>query len=259
MSTAQEPGALVTSRDLVLLRTLDQTRVLDGSLMKTVGGFASVRRTNRRLLKLVRAGVVRRWFLGTASGGRKAIYGLSPKGARLIGATLRGLVSWRADALITTSQFLAHQEAVNAVFMLARFGVLPAGCSCVRWQSFREPLSPSVPLVPDAYFETIRDGAAYPMFLEVDRGTESSRIWLRKVELYLRLALGGEFERQFHERRFRVLAVFPSERRMEAVRRTVAKRTDKLFWFSTDDRLRQEGLCGSAWLRAKGAERISLP
>jgi hypothetical protein len=258
MKAIRDIGTVLTSRDLLLLKTLVTTRVLDGEQMKIVGGFASIRRTNRRLLKLVRAGVVRRWFVGTKSGGQKAIYGLSPQGANLIGEPAQGLISWKQDALITTSQFLAHQQAVNAVFMLARFHPLPEGCSCERWRIFSEVISPSVPLMPDGYFEITQGGGVYPMFLEVDLGTESSTVWKRKVELYLKLALTGEFDRSFHQQRFRVLAVFPSERRMEAIRRTVAKRTEKLFWFSTEGRMRQEGLCGRVWLRPKGAVQLPL-
>jgi hypothetical protein len=258
MTTVKDVGTVITARDLLLLRTLVLTRVLDGDQVKTIGGFPSVRRTNRRLLKLVRAGLLKRWFVGTAGGGQRALYGLSPQGASLIGATAQGLIPWKQDALITSSQFLAHQQAVNAVFIRARFHPLPVGLSCDRWMTFREALSPSVPLVPDAYFEIAKEGTVHPMFLEVDLGTESSTVWKRKVELYLKLALGGEFERVFHGKRFRVLVVLHSQRRLEAIRRTVAKRTEKLFWFSTQDELTEQGLCNPIWLRPSGTLRIPL-
>ncbi len=176
----------------------------------------------------------------------------------MIGETRQRLIPWRQDSLITSSQFLAHQQAVNAVFIQARFRPLPSGLSCERWMTFREPLSPSVPLLPDGYFELIQGSVVHPMFLEVDLGTESSRVWKRKVELYLKFALGGEFERLFHQKRFRVLVVLHSERRMEALRQTVAKRTEKLFWLSTQDDVSREGLCSSIWLRPIGTERIPL-
>lgn len=258
MTTVRQIGTITTSRDLFIFRTLAVTRVLDGEQVGTVGGFRSVRRTNRRLLKLVHAGFLKRWFVGTASGGQKAIYGLSPHGATLIGEIRRGLIPWKQDSLITSSQFLAHQQAVNAVFIQARFRHLPSGLVCQRWMTFREPLSPSVALMPDGYFELVQGSAVHPMFLEVDLGTESSKVWKGKVELYLKFALGGEFERMFHEKRFRVLVVLHSERRMEAIRKTVAKRTEKLLWFSTQDDLTREGLCSPIWLRPSGTERIPL-
>jgi len=258
MSTVKDVGTLITARDLRLLRTLLIARVLDSEQVKTIGGFGSVRRTNRRLLKLVQAGFLKRWFVGTEAGGQKAIYGLSPHGASRIGEPKQGLIPWKQDAFITSSQFLAHQHAVNEIFIQAQYRPLPAGLTSERWMNLREPLSPSVPLVPDGYFEIVQAGAVHPMFLEVDLGTESSKIWKRKVERYLTLAIGGEFEGLLQRKRFRVLVVFCSPRRLEAVRRTVSRRTEKLFWFSTLEQLSAEGLCGPVWLRPLGVERIPL-
>lgn len=125
MRRAFTSGIVLTPRDLLVLRTLVITRVLDSEQVRTIAGFLSVRRTNRRLLKLVQAGLLRRWFVGTESGGQRALYGLSPQGAAHIGESSRGLIHWKHDALITSSQFLAHQQAVNAVFIEARFKPLP--------------------------------------------------------------------------------------------------------------------------------------
>jgi len=96
------------------------------------------------------------------------------------------------------------------------------------------------------------------MFLEVDLGTETSKIWRRKVEWYLKFALSGDFERMFRERRFRILIVLHSSRRLEVVRNVIAERTDKLFWFSTQDQIRSEGLLAPIWLRPNGNDRRPL-
>jgi hypothetical protein len=194
------------------------------------------------------------------SGGQRALYGLSRQGSLRIGENPSGLIHWKTDALITNSQFLAHQQAVNAVFIQARFRPLPTGVACRDWLSFKVPLSASVPLVPDGYFEIVMDSenAVHPMFVEADLGTESSTIWMRKVELYLKLAIGGEFERRFRQKRFRVLVLLPSERRREALRKAIARRTDKLFWFGTLDDLGREGLCAPIWLRPVGEEKLRL-
>jgi hypothetical protein len=260
MRSHQPAGIVLTARDLLVLRTLLVARVLDGEQVKIIAGFTSTRRTNRRLLKLVRAGLLRRWFVGTESGGRRALYGLSPQGAIRIGENPSRLIHWKQDALITSSQFLTHQQAVNAALIQARFQPLPMGVACREWLNFKIPISASVPLIPDGYFEILMvpDNSAHPMFVEVDLGTESSTVWMRKVELYLKFAIGGEFERQFHQKRFRVLVVLPSERRLQAVRRAIARRTDKLFWFSTLDDLRREGLFEAIWFRPVGEQRIRL-
>jgi hypothetical protein len=258
MKTSRDIRTVLTSRDLAVLRTLVIARVLDSEQIQIIARFTSVRRTNRRLLKLVRAGVLRRWFVGTASGGQKAIYGLSPTGARLLEEPTHGLITWKQNALITTSQFLTHQQAINRVFIRARYQPLQEGCSCAEWQTFRKPISPSIPLVPDGFFEIVYGGVVHPMFLEADLGTESSGVWKRKADLYLKLAVTKEFEHMFDKARLRVLVVVSSDRRMNGLWRVISQRTDKLFWFTTEDRMELEGLCGPIWMRPKLNELIPL-
>lgn len=259
MTTVKNVGTIVTARDRELFQALVTTRVLDGEQVKAVCRFSSVRRTNRRLLKLVQAGLLKRWFVGTAAGGQKALYGLSPQGAHVIGEPVQRLIPWKQDSVVTTSQFLDHQLAINAVFILARYRPLPSGIVCQKWMKFGEPLSASVQLVPDGYFELLQGGATHSFFLEVDLGTESSSVWKAKVERYLGFGKGREFQRLFGQGLFRVLVVFRSERRLQEVRRRVAVRTDRLFLFTTLDQLTQQGLCGAIWLRANGTEKRPLP
>lgn len=258
MTTILNAGTVITDRDLELFRVLATARVLDAAQVGVVGSFQSLRRTNRRLLKLVRAGLLKRWFLSAAGGGQRAVYGLSLQSANLIGESRSGVLRFKHDSLITHSEFLAHQQAVNAIFLLFKFRPLPAGFSYERWLTFREPFSRAVPLMPDGFCEVRREQVIHPMFLEVDLGTERLPIWRRKVELYLKFATGGEFEQRFHAKRFQVLVVLPSERRLDAVRGTVAKRTDKLFWFATQDDIGTHGLGTTIWLRPSGTERLSL-
>jgi hypothetical protein len=71
---------ILQERDLHLFRELAVMRVVDREQAKIVAGFASTSRANARLLALIRAGMLRRFFLGSG-GGRKALYVLSPKGA----------------------------------------------------------------------------------------------------------------------------------------------------------------------------------
>jgi len=258
MNAMHDPGMFVTPRDLALFRALALARVLDADQVATVCKFRSVRRTNRRLLKLVRAGLLRRWFIGSSTGGPKALYGLSPQSAALIGEARGTLVHWKRDAVLTGNLFLTHQQAVNEMLIQVRFQPLPPDFVCERWTNFHEPISRSVPLMPDGYFEVRQRDTVFPMFLEMDLGTETSKAWRRKAELYLKFALGGEFERIFLVKRFQVLVVLPSTRRMEAVRETIAKRTEKLFWLSTRDQVRSEGFMAPIWLRPVGHAKVPL-
>lgn len=80
-------------------------RVVDREQAIIAGGFNSTTRVNTRLLALTRAGLLRRFFLGTNAGNRKAIYALSHKGAALIGATPRGRDGQETDCLSLISSF----------------------------------------------------------------------------------------------------------------------------------------------------------
>src|SRR5580698_4324139 len=119
MTTILNVGTVATARDRELFRTLAITRILDASQIQVVGGFTSLRRTNRRLLKLVGSGLLKRWFRSASGVGQKAFYGLSLHSANLIGEPRARVVRWPHDSLITYSEFFAHQQAVNAVFLQA--------------------------------------------------------------------------------------------------------------------------------------------
>ena len=91
MAGNRRVGIVLQERDRRLLSELGVMRVIDGEMTKIVGGFASRRRVNRRLLKLTRAGLLRSFFVGSTAHGRKAVYTLSPKGSDLVNAKLGGI------------------------------------------------------------------------------------------------------------------------------------------------------------------------
>src|ERR1700722_11132497 len=75
-------GIVIQERDRQLLRELAVMRVIDREQAKGVAGFGSTHRANTRLLHLTKAGLLRRFFLGTKGGGQKALYALSRNGAK---------------------------------------------------------------------------------------------------------------------------------------------------------------------------------
>jgi hypothetical protein len=246
---------LLTDRDLRLLRAFPEAKLLDREQIQQLFTFGSITRVNDRLSKLHAAGLLRRYFLGTAAGGRKALYALSPRGAAAIG---RDKV-WkfqRADGeLLVGDVFVEHQLAVNWCWISLKCG---PESSLIRFLRFNEPISPSLPLAPDGYAELKVRDVVQPVFLEVDLGTETSRVWDRKIELYLKLAASGEFQRIFQQPRFKVPVVCTSERRMESLRRIVRKHTAKLFYFSLLKTIKRDGMVASHWLRPEGAAHHPL-
>ena len=155
--------------------------------------------------------------------------------------------------------FLKHQLEINRVHLLVQYTSIPArGWWFGRWQSFQKPLSPTVPLIPDGYFEIGSQQGFRPVFLEVDLGTEAVPVVAKKASLYLQLATSGEFSQAFGRSQFRVLVITTSERRLQNLRAPIAKLTDKIFWFATLDTVSPEKFWSAAWLRPTGDQLQSL-
>ena len=223
---------ILQERDLHLLRELAVMRVVDREQAKIVAGFGSTSRANVRLLALTRAGMFRRFFLGSG-GGRKALYMLSRKGAQTAQVPPRG-PRRSHDAVLVADYFVGHQLAVNTIYCALRYSVIPSPqMTFNRWASFHEPVVPGIPLIPDGYVEFMTPKGITACFLEVDLGHESQTIWKRKAEHYLELALSGKYREHFGNERFRVLVLANSERRLHSIRKTVRAITQKIFWFAT--------------------------
>ncbi len=242
---------IIQPRDLELLRELAVMRVADRELVKIAARFHSTTRVNTRLLALTRAGLLRRFFLGSG-GGRKALYALSMKGAHLAQVPYRG-PRRRQNEMLVADFFVQHQLTINAVYCGLKFGTIPVPrVRFVNWLAFHEPLVANLSLIPDGYVEFATPSGIDASFIEVDLGHEGLAVWKEKTRHYVQLALSGKYERQFKQSRFRVLVLANSERRLHSIRAAVAVVTQKIFWFATLDGVRGEKFFGPVWLRPVG-------
>jgi hypothetical protein len=233
-------------------------RVLDREQAKVIAGFGSTTRANARLLALTRAGLLRRFFLGTNGAGQKALYALSPKGAQLVSVPLRA-PRRRKDESLVADFVVQHQLTVNELYCAVKYQSLPLeGFSFRRWIAFHEPVIPGLRLIPDGYAEWQTPTGVQGAFFEIDLGHEGLTIWKEKVRNYLQLAVSHEFERRFSQSRFRVLVVAPSERRLRSIRSTVVAATQKVFWFASLEAIRAHGFFAPVWARPTGDERRPL-
>jgi hypothetical protein len=247
-------GLVVQPRDRRLFEEFAIMRVIDREQAKIVAGFGSTTRANARLLALVRAGLLRRFFL--ASG--KALYVLSDKGSRLASVPLRG-PRRRTDEVLVADLFIEHQLAINGVYCAMKYGAIPVpGVQYQRWFPFHEPITKSIPLIPDGYVEFATPAGILAAFVEVDLGQERGPVWKDKASNYLRLALSGDFERLFGVNRFRVLVFANSERRLRSLRKTIAAVTQKLFWLTTLHAVHSQSLFSSVWYRPTGEIATAL-
>jgi hypothetical protein len=258
MTGNKRVGIVVQERDRHLLSEVGVMRIIDRETGKIVAGFGSTTRANTRLLALTRAGLLRRFFVGSIGAGRKAVYTLSPKGAELVAAKLGG-IHRAAGRLVLGDRFVQHQTGVNEIYVALKYRPAPnsfAGLS--RWLTFRQSISGAIKLTPDAYLEMRIGDTLRAIFLEVDLGTEALSEWQKKATYYLQLAVSGEFLKRFRQPQFRVLVVASSDRRIANIRSTIAKSTDKIFWFTTFEIINRDGFWSPIWLRPSGDQRHSL-
>jgi hypothetical protein len=256
--TGNNKGIVLQERDRRLLRALADLRVVDREQAKCVAGFRSTTRANARLLALVRAGLLRRFFLGTVGRARKALYAMSKTGANLIGVPCRGPRRGQ-DTILAADVFVNHQLKINELYCRLKHEAIPiAGVTFLRWRSFYEPLAQGVSLIPDGYAEVAIPNRTLAMFLEVDLGNESRSVWQRKVQAYLQYAVSDNFAATFGQTQFRTLVVAHSERRLASLKSATAALTDKIFWFATFDDIYREGFWSAIWRRPTGDGRQPL-
>jgi len=255
--TGTETSVVIQKRDLTLLAELLILRLVLCLQTVAIGLFRSRRRAHDRLSRLVAAGVLRRYFIGTVSSGRKAIYALSTKGAALIGAP-KPRIHYRRDQLITADQFVSHQLQINEVFLTCKYRALPRDVRFEFWRTFSQPLAEHIRLIPDGYCQLINAGGARCLFLEVDLGTESLRIWKEKIQMYIQLAISGDFQRLFNQPQFRVAVIAPSERRLKNIVRLIAQHTDKIFWLGSLENINSENFWSAVWRRPNSDQLHSL-
>jgi Replication-relaxation len=251
--TGNEGARIVLQpRDKHLLEELVTMRVIDREQAKLVARFGSTTRANARLLALHRVGLVHRFFQGTAAGGKKALYALSTKGARLIGAPTPPKLRYGNDELLATNFFVAHQLQVNSVYCTVRYRPIPfSDVSFARWLNFPQPIAPR--LTPDGYFELKTPDSVLGSFVEVDLGYEGSAVWREKTQSYLRYAASGEFPKRFHQTRFRVLVMANRESRVLFLSKLIGHFTDKIFWLANFESIDQDAFWSSSWRRPSDA------
>ena len=248
---------VIQDRDRHLLEELATMRVVDREQAKIVCGFGSTTRVNTRLLALTRAGLLRRFFLGTTAGGTKGLYALSAKGAKLVGVPLRGPQRPK-DEPRAVDFFVTHQLTVNDVYCALKYGKLPGQVSFREWRPFFGPIVPEIRLIPDGYVELATPAGILPAFIEIDRGGERGPVWGKKIAHYLQFAVRSIPKGDGFKRPFRVLVIASTERRAISIRTTAARVTDKIFWFAGLDAIRQDGLFAPIWLRPTGDTRLPL-
>jgi hypothetical protein len=152
--------------------------------------LAEIRRLRRQLSRLTELDVLAR--LERRVGGRKSgsgsyVYGLGLAGQRLVAGTDLGRVrppwtprpSWLAHALLVSELYVRLREAERrGQLEIVRFEAEP---NC--WRPFDSGYGMTV-LKPDAFIASLTPDYEQSHFVEVDRGTESPAMLVRKLDVY---------------------------------------------------------------------------
>lgn len=248
---------IIQPRDRLLLNEIATMQIIDRELAQIVAGFNSTTRANTRLLKLTRAGLLHRFFVGSVAAGRKAIYTLSKRGGILIGTAYRRISRSHGKTLVG-DLYIDHQMKINEFYVVVKHRPLPKDLRFARWCTFHQPLTQNSRLVPDGYFELLSTAGIRPMFLEIDLGHQSMKVWEQKTRHYLQFALSGDFPKIFPHNQFRVLVITTSERRLKKIRSVIAKQTDKIFWLSDFQTINRAGFWSAVWHRPTGDRALPL-
>jgi hypothetical protein len=244
-------------RDLALLKEIAQLQVIDREQARTIGAFGSQTRLNYRLAALRSLGLLKQFFVGLGPGTKKAVFCLTRKGAQVARVPYHR-TRIASGSVLGFDPFLIHRIAIADIYVSVIHKPVPEGAVAGAWQFFEKPLTPNTHLIPDGYFELETAGAPRGMFIEMDMGTETAKVWRKKVSEYLAFAVSGEFQKKFGPPQFRVLVVATSARRLLNLSRVISRMTPKIFWLATLEDIKASGPWSPIWFRPADDQKHSI-
>ena len=239
-------------RDIQVLLAVHDYRVLRRDQLQSLL-FPSRNTANERLKRLYQHGFLeRRWLpVEYGRGMSQAVYLLGRRGADLIAeceGMEQGDPGWKAGHNQVSSLFLQHTLMINDVRIAITLAAREAGYGVEKWMGESElkaigeqvyittagGRSRQVAVIPDGYLVLNLGYRRAHFFLEIDRGTVSSRRWRERIQAYLRYVGCGKYATRFGTRSLRVLTVATGERRVANLKRVTEDAGGRaLFWFTT--------------------------
>lgn len=261
---AQPPVLKLTARDKAVLASVYHYRVLTAHQIEVLH-FPSnspdtrTRRSacQRRLQKLFHHRYLARIIPPLVLGeGREVFsYALDTRGAdevaRISGQD-RATIGWKPKDNKLGPLFFQHMLAITEFRVSVDLLVAQDVLSEAQWvdeATLRvEPYLSKLPshtkrnrtayIIPDGYCQIRpqQDSNVAHFFLEVDRGTESNRVWADKMRAYRQFRDNGNSQEYFGTNKFRILALVSSERRLANLMR-VTEHIDPggYCWFALQD------------------------
>jgi hypothetical protein len=265
--SSQAPRCLLQDRDLALLEDLWRYRALTTSQLEQLRvsdpnpdlRFVSRLTLTRRLKLLFHGKYVRRLARPSITGMQEPVYLLDSEGAKSL-SLKHGEVTVRAPSQMPKLAALEHILSIN------QFRVsLTATCAAnpleiLGWQTSDEAkfrvAARKVTLIPDAGFTVKTANLKLFYFLEVDLGSEPSRILTEKCQSYYAFWQSGEFAQKYFctpNVGFRVLFVAPTEKRAATILKSIQKLDagQNMFWVTGQEDITPERILEPIWSNTK--------
>lgn len=283
---AEQPADLILQpRDVKMLMAVDDYRFLSRSQLQRLF-FSGLHRACRRLRQLYDHQYVDRlWVPRTAlglpdpvdeplaiTGSPPALYRLGKAGVPIVARArdedveaVRQRVRERPKPTIMAHDYLLNELRVQTAIAVASRPDLTlelwlSGPECFeRYEHHDRESGRDATRVfnPDAFFRLAVGGGVAAVFVEIDLGTESiQRRFKHKIWTYRTYVKSGQFLGKFGQKRFRIMVVTTSERRIQNLGQVAAEfKASEVFWFTTRDQLlaTEDFLRASIWRRPPSA------
>jgi len=263
---AKNPQRLILQeRDKDIMMSVYEYRFLTREQIQRLFDFNCVSKANLRLRRLYDHNYLSRTFIPTSRGSLKAIYFLGGKGLNIIteklGLDPLEVKNNQKKVSQLKSLFLRHNLNLNEVKIsfskaIERYHSINLELwvndhDCLQ-EYYLSHAGQKVKRIfrPDGYFRLSCKDKLYSFFVELDQSTESHKKFKKKVESYLEFAGRGYYQKIFGVRYFRCLIIAPSIKRLTNLKKTVEEVTDKVFWFTTLERVVSEDVFSPIWQRA---------
>jgi hypothetical protein len=265
------PSMHLTARDMGVILAVRDCRVLRRDQIQRLY-FPSQNTANYRLQRLYQHGFLeRRWRpVEFGEGTGQALYLLGRRAIELLAQRAIGverLTRRRGASHTLRSPFLQHTLAVNDVRVAFSLCAQHKGYGIEKWvtedglkagteyiySGITYGTSHQGAIIADAYFVMHLGDRRAHFLLEVDRATETSRRWVRRVGAYLAFTASGEYTRRFGTTSLRILVVTTTSQRLLNLKRATEQAgASSLFWFTTLELVRADTVVTGAIWRVAG-------
>lgn len=255
---------IIQERDKDIIMAVYDYRFLTREQIQRLFDFNCVSKANLRLRKLYDHNYLSRTFTPSSRGSLKAIYFLGGEGLKIIterlGRDPLEVKNNQKKVSRLKSLFLHHNLNLNEIRISFTKAIEKHPLMRIElWINDRDSLleyylsnagvKTKRIFRPDGYFRFSYKDKLYSFFVELDQSTESHKKFKDKVKSYLDFARSGYYQKIFGVRYFRCLIIAPTAQRLANLKKTVEEVTDKVFWFTTLDKITGNDVLSPIWLR----------